>query len=195
MNMNQKEIIKFYNNLLSKHLTLREFTSIDFNNISFYNNKNLTIRAVGCPYLYKEGSVVYIFKSSKEDKDDYVLVKEIENLDVGKFGYSINMVLDSSLKYRNVLVVSSYSKTNKILKTYIYNNVFGKELNLNIIRNDISIEIVDNVKLILSKNKTSIMSLLILIKGKNKNDDNIIKCWERYKLNIKPNIIKCKFED
>jgi len=189
--MNQK----FYNNLLSKCLTLREYTQIDFANLSFYNNKNLTIIAIGCPHLYKEGGKVYIFKSSKEDIDDYALVKEIESLDVGKFGYSINMVLDSSLKYRNILVVSSYSKTNKILKTYIYNNIFGKELNLNIINHDISIELVTNVKLILSKNKTNLMSLLILIKGENKNDDSIVKCWERYKLIIRRNNIFWKTEE
>lgn len=180
----QEGIKKYYNNLLSRHLTMREFNSIDFHNVSFYNNKNFTIRAVGCPHLYKEGGVVYIFKSSKEDLDNYTLVKEIKSLDIGKFGYNIDMLLDSKLKYKNILIVTSLSNSNNSLCTYVYGNIFGKYQNLTIIRNDNTIDEINDIKLTLLKVEDSLLSLFVLTKGTNKGNDDIVKSWERFLINV-----------
>lgn len=191
----QENIKTYYNNLLGKHLTLREFSAIDFRDVSYYCNKNSTVRVVGCPNLHKEGGVVYIFKSNKEDVEDYTLVREIKCLDPGKFGYRINLLLDSKCKYKNVLVVTNLSESENVLSTYVYNNIFGKRINYVAIINHKAFQHVSDVKLLLKKDAFNTATLLVLSKGKNENNPNTNKNWERIKLIIKQYNIHCTHEE
>lgn len=180
----QENIKTYYNNLLGKHLTLREFSAIDFRDVSYYCNKNSTVRAVGCPNLHKEGGVVYIFKSDKEDVEDYTLVREIKCPNAGKFGYRINLLLDSKCKYKNILVVTNLSESENTLHTYVYNNIFGKRGRYVAIINHKAFQHISDVKLLLKKDAFNTVTLLVLSKGKNENEHRTNKYWERIKLAI-----------
>lgn len=165
-----EKLKEYHSKLLTKLLGDRYITRLNLNYLSFTNNKTGTIRIVSCPYLYKDGGVIYILRSYKKDIAKYIIFKKIEFLDEGLFGIGVDSKID--LKYRNKseLVVVSYvhdyfkNSFNNYLKIFYIKKVLNKKyiIKTKCLETNLTKEIIKNFSLqhmiTLTDNHVSIMN-------------------------------------
>lgn len=142
-----EKLKEYHLNILSKLLNERELNNLNKKYLCYFNNKTGIIRIISCPYLYRDGGVVYILKSLKKDIANYSIIKKIEIKDNEFFGIGLDAVID--LRYRNnskLIVVSNVVDEffNKLyIKLYLFTRILGKRALVRSISYPVNINLKD----------------------------------------------------